>query len=83
MFLLLRFNIAANRVYEAKDAGKLGFAELLVWLRSVASRQLLWNKNSYNAKLRYNSCVQDICRMHLYIFNLNFNMFLPSYSFFG
>ncbi|KAI8527034.1 hypothetical protein RHMOL_Rhmol12G0045200 [Rhododendron molle] len=53
-----RFNIAAGLVYEAKDAGKLGFAGLLVWLRFVATRQLIWNKN-YNVKPREISQAQD------------------------
>ncbi|KAG5520839.1 hypothetical protein RHGRI_033418 [Rhododendron griersonianum] len=53
-----RFNIAADLVYEAKDAGKLGFAGLLVWLRFVATRQLIWNKN-YNVKPREISQAQD------------------------
>ncbi|KAI8021988.1 hypothetical protein LOK49_LG03G00270 [Camellia lanceoleosa] len=53
-----RFNIAANLVDEAKDAGKLGFAGILVWLRFVATRQLIWNKN-YNVKPREISKAQD------------------------
>lgn len=49
---LLRFNIAADLVDEAKDAGELGFAGILVWMRFMATRQLIWNKN-YNVKPRY------------------------------
>lgn len=47
-----RFNIAADLVEQAKDAGQLGLAGLLVWVRFMATRQLIWNKN-YNVKPRY------------------------------
>ncbi|XP_010553614.1 PREDICTED: alpha-glucan water dikinase, chloroplastic [Tarenaya hassleriana] len=53
-----RFNIAADLVDEAKSAGKLGFAGLLVWMRFMAIRQLVWNKN-YNVKPREISKAQD------------------------
>ena len=39
---------------EAKNAGQLGFAGILVWMRFMATRQLVWNKN-YNVKPRYSS----------------------------
>lgn len=39
---------------EAKSAGQLGFAGILVWMRFMATRQLVWNKN-YNVKPRYSS----------------------------
>lgn len=39
---------------EAKHAGQLGFAGMLVWMRFMATRQLVWNK-SYNVKPRYSS----------------------------
>lgn len=50
----LRFNIAADLTEEATNAGELGFAGILVWMRFMATRQLIWNKN-YNVKPRYNS----------------------------
>ncbi|XP_058192973.1 alpha-glucan water dikinase, chloroplastic-like isoform X2 [Rhododendron vialii] len=53
-----RFNIAADLVDEAKDAGELGFAGILVWMRFMATRQLIWNKN-YNVKPREISRAQD------------------------
>ncbi|KAG2256802.1 hypothetical protein Bca52824_076096 [Brassica carinata] len=53
-----RFNIAANLVDEAKNAGQLGFAGILVWMRFMATRQLVWNKN-YNVKPREISKAQD------------------------
>ncbi|CAG7899970.1 unnamed protein product [Brassica rapa] len=53
-----RFNIAADLVDEAKNAGQLGFAGILVWMRFMATRQLVWNKN-YNVKPREISKAQD------------------------
>lgn len=53
-FFVSRFNIAADLVDEAKSAGQLGFAGILVWMRFMATRQLVWNKN-YNVKPRYSS----------------------------
>ncbi|WOH16560.1 hypothetical protein DCAR_0936116 [Daucus carota subsp. sativus] len=53
-----RFNIAADLVQEAKDAGELGLAGILVWMRFMATRQLIWNKN-YNVKPREISKAQD------------------------
>lgn len=53
-----RFNIAADILDEAKDAGKLGIAGILVWMRFMATRQLIWNKN-YNVKPREISKAQD------------------------
>ncbi|CAN8305598.1 unnamed protein product [Cochlearia groenlandica] len=53
-----RFNIAADLVDDAKSAGQLGFAGILVWMRFMAIRQLVWNKN-YNVKPREISRAQD------------------------
>lgn len=53
-----RFNIAADLTEQAKDAGELGLAGLLVWMRFMATRQLIWNKN-YNVKPREISKAQD------------------------
>ncbi|PRQ40177.1 putative alpha-glucan, water dikinase [Rosa chinensis] len=53
-----RFNIAADLINQAKDAGKLGLAGILVWMRFMAMRQLIWNKN-YNVKPREISKAQD------------------------
>lgn len=53
-----RFNIAADLMEEAKDAGQLGLAGILVWMRFMATRQLIWNKN-YNVKPREISKAQD------------------------
>jgi alpha-glucan,water dikinase len=53
-----RFNIAADLTEEAKDAGELGLAGILVWMRFMATRQLIWNKN-YNVKPREISKAQD------------------------
>ncbi|XAR65093.1 Alpha-glucan, water dikinase [Bertholletia excelsa] len=53
-----RFNIASDLVGEAKNAGELGFAGILVWMRFMATRQLIWNKN-YNVKPREISKAQD------------------------
>nr|GMD95460.1 alpha-glucan water dikinase, chloroplastic isoform X1 [Ipomoea batatas] len=54
----LRFNIAADLTEEATNAGELGFAGILVWMRFMATRQLIWNKN-YNVKPREISKAQD------------------------
>ncbi|CAM8982027.1 unnamed protein product [Rhodiola kirilowii] len=53
-----RFNIAADLVDEAAGAGELGIAGILVWMRFMATRQLIWNKN-YNVKPREISKAQD------------------------
>lgn len=53
-----RFNIAADLVEQAKEAGELGLAGILVWMRFMATRQLIWNKN-YNVKPREISKAQD------------------------
>ncbi|CAI9092975.1 OLC1v1028361C2 [Oldenlandia corymbosa var. corymbosa] len=53
-----RFNIAADLVEEATRWGELGFAGILVWMRFMATRQLIWNKN-YNVKPREISKAQD------------------------
>ncbi|XP_062110381.1 alpha-glucan water dikinase, chloroplastic isoform X2 [Humulus lupulus] len=53
-----RFNIAADLTEQAKDAGDLGLAAILVWMRFMATRQLIWNKN-YNVKPREISKAQD------------------------
>ncbi|XP_068462871.1 alpha-glucan water dikinase, chloroplastic isoform X2 [Phaseolus vulgaris] len=53
-----RFNIASNLIDEAKSAGRLGLAGILVWMRFMATRQLIWNKN-YNVKPREISKAQD------------------------
>ncbi|XP_027348742.1 alpha-glucan water dikinase, chloroplastic [Abrus precatorius] len=53
-----RFNIASDLVDEAKNAGQLGLAGILVWMRFMATRQLVWNKN-YNVKPREISKAQD------------------------
>ncbi|XP_075494611.1 alpha-glucan water dikinase, chloroplastic-like isoform X1 [Primulina tabacum] len=53
-----RFNIAADLMEEATNAGELGLAAILVWMRFMATRQLVWNKN-YNVKPREISKAQD------------------------
>ncbi|XP_010248573.1 PREDICTED: alpha-glucan water dikinase, chloroplastic isoform X2 [Nelumbo nucifera] len=53
-----RFNIASDLTEWAKDAGELGLAGILVWMRFMATRQLIWNKN-YNVKPREISKAQD------------------------
>ncbi|GAB4829230.1 hypothetical protein Ancab_018896 [Ancistrocladus abbreviatus] len=53
-----RFNIAADLLDEAKDAGELGLSAIFVWMRFMATRQLIWNKN-YNVKPREISKAQD------------------------
>ena len=49
--ILCRFNIAADLLDEALGAGELGLAGIVVWMRFMATRQLIWNKN-YNVKPR-------------------------------
>ncbi|RLN13330.1 alpha-glucan water dikinase, chloroplastic isoform X2 [Panicum miliaceum] len=58
LLLLDRFNIAADLVDQARDAGLLGIVGLFVWIRFMATRQLTWNKN-YNVKPREISKAQD------------------------
>ncbi|KAK9021676.1 hypothetical protein V6N11_011655 [Hibiscus sabdariffa] len=53
-----RFNIASDFMDQAKDTGELGLAGILVWMRFMATRQLIWNKN-YNVKPREISKAQD------------------------
>ncbi|KAL6007085.1 hypothetical protein ACLOJK_032581 [Asimina triloba] len=53
-----RFKIAADLMEWAKDSGELGLAGILVWMRFMATRQLIWNKN-YNVKPREISSAQD------------------------
>ncbi|KAL8519122.1 hypothetical protein ACS0TY_010167 [Phlomoides rotata] len=53
-----RFNIAADLMEQATNAGELGLAAILVWMRFMATRQLIWNKN-YNVKPREISQAQD------------------------
>ncbi|KAI6694871.1 hypothetical protein NL676_022581 [Syzygium grande] len=53
-----RFNIAADLIDQAQNAGELGLAGILVWMRFMATRQLIWNKN-YNVKPREISRAQD------------------------
>lgn len=55
-FFCHRFNIASDLTEWAKDAGELGLAGIFVWMRFMATRQLIWNKN-YNVKPRYISYV--------------------------
>lgn len=75
----LRFNIAADLVDEAKDAGELGFAGILVWMRFMATRQLIWNKN-YNVKPRYNCYIYSLQASQS--FNLSFGLLqLPDITF--
>nr|XP_043623338.1 alpha-glucan water dikinase 1, chloroplastic-like isoform X2 [Erigeron canadensis] len=53
-----RFNIAADLVEEAQNADELGLAGMLVWMRFMATRQLIWNKH-YCVKPREISQAQD------------------------
>ncbi|KAK4423858.1 Alpha-glucan water dikinase, chloroplastic [Sesamum alatum] len=53
-----RFNIASDLMEQATNAGELGLAAILVWMRYMATRQLIWNKN-YNVKPREISQAQD------------------------
>ena len=50
-FPFYRFNIAADLLEEAVNNGESGLAGILVWMRFMATRQLIWNKN-YNVKPR-------------------------------
>ncbi|KAL6569107.1 hypothetical protein OROHE_003388 [Orobanche hederae] len=52
------FNITADLMEQATNAGELGLAAVLVWMRYMATRQLIWNKN-YNVKPREISKAQD------------------------
>uniref|UniRef100_A0A0E0AA27 alpha-glucan, water dikinase n=1 Tax=Oryza glumipatula TaxID=40148 RepID=A0A0E0AA27_9ORYZ len=56
--LMHRFNIAADLVDQARDNGLLGIVGIFVWIRFMATRQLIWNKN-YNVKPREISKAQD------------------------
>ncbi|PKA56704.1 Alpha-glucan water dikinase, chloroplastic [Apostasia shenzhenica] len=56
--LMHRFSIASDLLDQAREAGTLGFAGILVWMRFMATRQLVWNKN-YNVKPREISRAQD------------------------
>ncbi|TVU11220.1 hypothetical protein EJB05_44793, partial [Eragrostis curvula] len=56
--LMHRFNIAADLVAQARDSGLLGIVGIFVWIRFMATRQLIWNKN-YNVKPREISKAQD------------------------
>jgi hypothetical protein len=47
-----RFNIAADLVDQVRDGGMLGIVGVFVWIRFMATRQLIWNKN-YNVNHRY------------------------------
>ncbi|RVW43449.1 Alpha-glucan water dikinase, chloroplastic [Vitis vinifera] len=58
IFSFCRFNIAADLMDQAISAGKLGLAGIVVWMRFMATRQLVWNKN-YNVKPREISKAQD------------------------
>ncbi|PPD97840.1 hypothetical protein GOBAR_DD05148 [Gossypium barbadense] len=53
-----KFNIASDLMDQAKNIGELGLAGILVWMRFMATRQLIWNKN-YNVKPREISKAQD------------------------
>ncbi|KAG0553488.1 hypothetical protein KC19_12G015100 [Ceratodon purpureus] len=56
--LMHRYNIATGLTERAKNEGELAQAGILVWLRFMATRQLVWNKN-YNVKPREISAAQD------------------------
>eukprot|EP00250_Pteridium_aquilinum_P019663 c24519_g4_i1 orf=33-4475(-) len=53
-----RFNIAGDLITKAKGGGQLPLVAILVWMRFMAMRQLVWNKN-YNVKPREISKAQD------------------------
>ncbi|KAH7423050.1 hypothetical protein KP509_12G037200 [Ceratopteris richardii] len=53
-----RFNIATDLTMKARAGGQLPLAAILVWMRFMATRQLVWNKN-YNVKPREISASQD------------------------
>ncbi|KAJ6725624.1 hypothetical protein OIU79_003902 [Salix purpurea] len=59
----INFNVNISEYFQdlmdkARDAGELGLAGIFVWLRFMATRQLIWNKN-YNVKPREISKAQD------------------------
>ncbi|KAL2621231.1 hypothetical protein R1flu_001436 [Riccia fluitans] len=56
--LMHRYNIATGLTDRAKDEGELALVGILVWLRYMATRQLIWNKN-YNVKPREISAAQE------------------------
>eukprot|EP00257_Ricinus_communis_P020529 XP_015579774.1 LOW QUALITY PROTEIN: alpha-glucan water dikinase 2 [Ricinus communis] len=56
--LMLRFNIATELMERCKFEGESGLIGILVWLRFMACRHLMWNKN-YNVKPREISEAQD------------------------
>ncbi|KAL3680910.1 hypothetical protein R1sor_023866 [Riccia sorocarpa] len=56
--LMHRYNIATGLTDRAKDEGDLALVGILVWLRYMATRQLIWNKN-YNVKPREISAAQE------------------------
>lgn len=56
--LMHRFNIAADLLEQFRASGKLALSGILVWMRFMATRQLVWNKN-YNVKPREISKAQD------------------------
>ncbi|BBN15240.1 alpha-glucan, water dikinase [Marchantia polymorpha subsp. ruderalis] len=56
--LMHRYNIAVGLASQAKEEGELALAGILVWLRYMATRQLIWNKN-YNVKPREISAAQE------------------------
>ncbi|GBG63702.1 hypothetical protein CBR_g39013 [Chara braunii] len=56
--LMHRFNLAAGFLQAAKSEGELALAAVFIWLRFMATRQLIWNKN-YNVKPRELSAAQD------------------------
>lgn len=64
-FTFNRFNIAGDLVEHATSAGELGFAGILVWMRFMATRQLIWNKN-YNVKPRY---ISSYIYNYMYLFD--------------
>ncbi|KAK9223163.1 hypothetical protein WN944_011605 [Citrus x changshan-huyou] len=56
--LMHRFNIAAELTERCKGEGELGLIAIMVWMRFMACRHLMWNKN-YNVKPREISEAQD------------------------
>uniref|UniRef100_A0A7I4D941 Pyruvate phosphate dikinase AMP/ATP-binding domain-containing protein n=1 Tax=Physcomitrium patens TaxID=3218 RepID=A0A7I4D941_PHYPA len=56
--LMHRYNIATELTERAKNEGTLALVGILAWLRYMATRQLVWNKN-YNVKPREISAAQD------------------------
>ncbi|XP_010520833.1 PREDICTED: alpha-glucan water dikinase 2 isoform X2 [Tarenaya hassleriana] len=49
--LMHRFNIATEFTERCKDEGVWGLISIMVWMRYMATRHLIWNKN-YNVKPR-------------------------------